>query len=279
MIQGPFFLEKAPFNHLYPIKRMLYQGKTVYQEVLIFETEEWGRVLALDHIVQFTEKDEFIYHESLIQPPMHSHPQPRKVLVVGGGDGHSLREVLKHPEVEQVVLVELDGELVEIMEQHFPETRQYFRHPKVTLRFEDGYQYLERGSDTFDLIFIDLTDPIGQASRLFQRPFLDYCVKALKEGGMVALQTGSIFYHRNWVQSVYSDLSQLVPQVAQLTVTIPTYPGYLWVFTVGSKGQDPRLVSKKAGASCRFYSPEIHSSLFLGEKERERFLHLGLFDF
>lgn len=184
------------------MERVIASGRTQYQDYFLFETKGFGKVLVLDKDVQSTEKDEYIYHETLVHPAMLSHPEPKTVLIVGGGEGATLREVLKHPTVEKAVMVDIDGELVELAKHHMPEWHQgAFDDPKATLIIQDARAYLEKAQDTYDVAIIDLTDPVGEdnpARLLYTVEFYRLVKARLNPGGIMGMQAGMIMltHHR-----------------------------------------------------------------------------------
>ena len=179
----------------YRIKQTLFRQKSDYQYIEIVESVGHGKILLNDGIVMVTERDEFIYHEMISHVPLFTHPQPRKVLIIGGGDGGTVREVLKHPSVELCRMVEIDPVVVEACRKHLPQTASQLDHPKMDLHIEDGVEFLEREQDhQYDLILIDSTDPIGPAIPLFGEPFYQNVYRCLKEDGLVVAQAESSFY-------------------------------------------------------------------------------------
>jgi spermidine synthase len=204
MDYGMYFFEHiTPYETMVRrMERVIASGRTQYQDYFLFETKGFGKVLVLDKDVQSTEKDEYIYHETLVHPAMLAHPDPRRVLIVGGGEGATLREVLKHPSVERAVMVDIDGELVELAKAHMPEWHQgAFEDPRTVLVIEDARAYLERHEDTYDVILIDLTDPVGEdnpARLLYTVEFYRLVKSRLNPGGVMGMQAGMIMltHHR-----------------------------------------------------------------------------------
>lgn len=175
----------------YACERIVHSGRTRYQEVLIVDTALHGRMLFLDGVAQSSERDEFIYHEMLVHPALFSHPNPRRILVIGGAEGATIREVLRHPSVERVVMVDIDGELVELCREHLgPWHRGSFEDPRVELVIDDARRYASSGGDRFDCIVVDLSDPEegSPALLLFTREFYEILGKRLAPGGTMTLQ-------------------------------------------------------------------------------------------
>ena len=234
MKSGTFFLEEiTPFESmLHRAERVLAQRTTKYQELTIFQTPGFGKVLVLDKDVQSTERDEYIYHDTLVHPAMLLHENPRRVLIVGGGEGATLREVLRHPSVERVVMVDIDGELMDIARELLPEWHQgAFDDPRAEVIADDARAWLERSQETFDVILVDLVDPVGEDSParfLFTREWYALLRAHLNERGTVALQGGMLLltHHRE-----HPVIRRTVADVFKHVRTYRTYiPGYFLQF-------------------------------------------------
>ena len=204
MDYGMYFFEHVtPYETLVRrMERVIASGKTPFQDYFLFESKGFGKVLILDKDVQSTERDEYIYHETLVHPAMLTHPEPKRVLIVGGGEGATLREVLKHPTVEKAVMVDIDGELVEVAKRHMPEWHQgAFDDPRAVLVIDDARAYLERTEERYDVVIIDLTDPVGEdnpARLLYTVEFYRLVKAHLNPGGVMGMQAGMILltHHR-----------------------------------------------------------------------------------
>lgn len=248
------------------VTRTLLRQKTAYHDMAILETEAFGRMLVLNGAIQLSTADEFVYHEMLAHVPLQAHGRPRRVLVVGGGDGGTVREVLRHPSVEEVVLAEIDQEVVSACRAYLPEVAGGLSDPRVTLAIGDGVAHVESHPESYDVILVDSTDPVGPATRLFSREFLESCRRALRPGGVVAAQTESPFYHREVMARCFSDFQATFPVTGVYLAPVPTYPSGLWSFMVGSLGPDPSrpadLEGLAAGAT-RYYTPEVHRAAFV----------------
>lgn len=264
---GLWFEEHEPAARTsarYQVGRLLAHRRTPYQELLLFESPGLGKVLVLDGIVQLTELDTYAYHELLAHPAMCAHPNPRTVAIVGGGDVHLAAEVLKHPEVERVLLLELDKEVIEVAREHFPVAAQALADPRLEVRAGDAFEAMA-GLSNLDVILCDLTDPIGQAARLFEEGFYARCARALGEEGVLAAQTESLHFHRATVQACQRALAQVFPYVALVTGGIATYPGAWWTFSLAAKGADPRKARRRPDVPTRLYHPDAHSWFFVPE--------------
>jgi spermidine synthase len=243
-----------------------YHGeKTEYQEMELIETEQFGKMLVLDGTVQTTIQDEFVYHEMITHVPLFTHPNPRKVLVIGGGDGGAIREIIKHPSVEKAVLVEIDGKVVEISKKYLPEISCALEEPNVEVLIQDGIRYVQENKNAFDVIMVDSTDPVGPAVGLFNVDFYKSIFEALKEDGVFVAQTESPFYHKELIQNVNRDISSIFPITRLYLCSIPTYPSGLWSFTMGSKKYDPLEVENERPLDfdTKYYTRELHKACFV----------------
>lgn len=252
------------------INRNVYTAQTPYQRIDIFDSPFYGRVFALDGITMITERDEFMYHEMLVHVPMFVHPNPKKVLVIGGGDGGSIREILKHPSVERAILCEIDEMVVKAAMEYLSYTASKLSDPKVDLVYEDGSKFVRQFKEEFDVIIIDSTDPTaGEGGHLFTADFYKACNEALKEDGIFCAQTESLVYDYEWGTTAYKRIRSSFPLVRMYLGFMPTYPGGLWSYTYASKsGLDPvkgldceRIRSFKE--PLRYYNEEIHKNAFV----------------
>lgn len=246
------------------VKQTLHWEKTPYQELAVLDTEPFGRMLTLDGVIQTTVGDEFVYHEMITWVALATHPQPRKVLIIGGGDGGALREVVKHPAVEEATLVEIDRRVVEVCRQYLPEIGSAFDNPKARILYEDGIAHVREHGDTYDVIIVDSTDPVGPAVGLFSAAFYKDVYAALRPDGLFVAQTESPFFNRDLLQRVYRDVAAIFPVCRVYLASVPTYPGGLWTFTMGSKRYDPVAVEPQvpAGVTTRYYNPPVHRAAF-----------------
>jgi spermidine synthase len=273
-----YFLENeptSPINYRYPVKRVLHRGKSRFQEIFVFDAPFHGRVLALDNIVQLTTRDECFYHELLVHPILQAHPNPRRVLIVGGGDGGSLREVVKYPSIEQVVECELDERVVEVAREYLPHLASGYGDPRATVLYGDGREYLRESDELFDAIILDLTDPIGPAKPLFKKPFYKMCAEHLKEDGFLSAQTESLHFHQNTVQSVRRALGQVFPIVELVTIPLSMYPGNWWTFSIAAKALDPKVARNVYTPVTRIYSRQDHAWFFLPPGVLRKILQVG----
>lgn len=245
----------------------LFTDQTEYQHLAVINTVEFGRALVLDGIVQTTEKDEFIYHEMIAHPALMSHPNPQKVLVIGGGDGGTVREVIKHPTVKQVDLVEIDEKVIWASREYLPTISCGLDDSRVRIFVEDGLKFIKGKPDYYDVIIIDSSDPIGPAVELFGDSFYKDVYNALKEDGIMAAQTESPLFNRELLASINKRIAGIFPVAKTYLTCIATYIGGFWSFTIGSKKYDPTEVGADKQRfdlmKLKYYNPEIHKACFV----------------
>ena len=254
----------------YRIKKILFRKKSLYQEVEVVESVGYGKILLNDSIVMLTERDEFIYHEMISHVPLFTHPHPQKVLIIGGGDGGTAREVLKHPSVELCRMVEIDPVVVEACRKHLPQTASQLNHPKMDLHIQDGVEFLKKEKDhQYDIILIDSTDPIGPAIPLFGEPFYQNVHRCLKEDGLVVAQAESPFYFLEQQKKHLSVLKKQFPRVHLYNYTNISYPGGLWSFSFAAKKYHPlqnfqqnRYQRQHPSMELKYYNDQIHHAAF-----------------
>lgn len=248
------------------VKETLFSGRSGFQEIAVVDTQEFGRMLVLDGVFQTSVFDEYIYHEMIAHVPLCIHPQPKQVLVIGGGDGGTVRETVKHPIVERVEMVEIDGMVVDACKRYLPETSEALRqnHPKVKLTIGDGIAHMRQANSLYDVIIVDCSDPIGPGEGLFTHAFYQDVFKALKPDGLFVQQTESPFYHQSLIKRLTKDIRSLFPICRMYLAQIPIYPGGTHCFTIGSKQYNPLDVTpRKLGFKTRYYNSELQKSCFV----------------
>jgi spermidine synthase len=248
------------------IKETLYMGKSDFQDVAVVDTYEFGRMLVLDGVFQTSIFDEYVYHEMIGHVPLCTHPNPKRVLVIGGGDGGSVREVVKHPSVELVEMVEIDGLVVEVSKKFLPEISSALitDNPRVSLKIDDGIKYMSQAEGLYDVIIVDCSDPIGPGEGLFTYDFYKDVYKALKTDGLFVQQTESPFYHQPLIKRLRKDIQSLFPITRTYLAHIPLYPGGTHCFTIGSKKYDPADGAiRDVDFKTRYYNKELHKSCFV----------------
>lgn len=217
------------------IGRTLFKGDSPYQTLEVVETARFGKMMLLDNCIMLTEANEFAYHEMIAHVPLFAHPNPKRVLIIGGGDGGTAREVLKHPTVEECVMVEIDALVVEKSREFFPTVASALDHPKLTLLIEDGVKYIQNNQNAFDVILIDSTDPVGPAEGLFSAEFYRQAYASLKEDGLLSAQAESPYYFQKTQKELFAVLKGIFPYVSMYLSAIPFYPSGTWSFAFASK--------------------------------------------
>ncbi len=244
------------------IERTLVDEHTGFQHLQLYETAFFGKTLVLDGIIQLTERDNMGYHELIVHIPMLAVPNPRRVLIVGGGDGGSLQQVLKHAAVEEAVVCELDRRVVEISRQHFTEFGDPWADPRAELVIEDAFTYLARRPGEFDVIISDTTDPIGPAEKLFSDEFYELVAASLTPGGAAATQCEQPFFDADLIQTVYATARRLKANPAYYYAHIPTYPGGGIGFMYLSDTPWQAGLGKPLPDGLNYLNPEVHAAAF-----------------
>lgn len=208
------------------IDKQIHSSESDYQRIDILETHEFGRMMVLDGVIMLTEKDEFIYHEMIAHIPLAVHPDVRRVLIVGAGDGGTLREIVRYPEIEQIDLVEIDENVIEVSKKYLPTVATAFDDPRLNLHITDGLRFVRRVEERYDLIIVDSTDPFGPGEGLFTREFYGNCYNALKDDGLLVNQHESPYYTNDAteVRNTHRKTKALFPISKLYQAHIPTYP-------------------------------------------------------
>lgn len=270
---GELLLEPLNATSLYGFRfdQRLLSRQTDHQQLELFESEQFGRTLLLDGRFMTSESDEFFYHEALVHPAAVSHPNPRDVLILGGGDGGAAEEVLKHPSVERITLVDLDPEVVAIAREHLASIhRGALNDPRVRIMFQSGEDFVRDARSTYDLVLLDLTDPETPAGPLYTPRFLRQVRALLSPGGMVVLHLGAPFFEQAQVRCLARTLQDVFARVDVFGLHIPLYGAY-WAFAVASRHGMPAEMQpdevrhrlEQRGIRClRYYNPQVHGALF-----------------
>ncbi|KAJ1563606.1 hypothetical protein HK405_001434, partial [Cladochytrium tenue] len=252
------------------VSEILLAKRSEFQDVLVFKSATYGNVLVLDGVIQATERDEFSYQEMIAHLPLMAHPDPKNVLVIGGGDGGVLREVVKHSCVESVTLVEIDAAVIDAARRFLPGMAAGFDHPKVTLHVGDGFRYLQENQGAYDVIITDSSDPVGPAESLFQDSFYGLMHAALRPGGIICTQGECQWLHLDIIRSVLEASRKIYPVVAYAWASVPTYPCGNMGFVLCCKeaGRDLRRPARRFSREqeaelLRYYNAEVHEAAFV----------------
>jgi spermidine synthase len=254
----------------FEVRGYVYRGRTEFQEALIFESPLFGRVLVLDGIVQTTERDEFIYHEMITHVALMAHGAVRDVLIIGGGDGGTLEEVLKHQGVARATMVELDPGVVDLARAHLPGIhRGAFDDPRTELIFGDGVRFVADTARRFDVIIVDSTDPFGPGEALFSQAFYADCRARLRPGGIIVAQSGNPFMERERLRACLARLGDVFRDTNFILSSVPAYLGGPFVFAWGSDDPAKRslspaeLAARPLPEGLRCYTPAVHAAAFV----------------
>jgi len=274
------FFEKAPYapvEYSYDVEEILHRGKSKFQEIRVIRNPYYGKMLILDDVVQLTERDEFFYHEMLTHVIMHAHPSPKKVIVIGGGDGGVVREVLKHKTVEKVYFVEIDEEVINISKRFFPDVASGIDDLRVEIKIMDGADFvMKRKTSDIDAVIIDSTDIIGFARSLFTADFFEAVKQCLTKDGMFVTHTESLHFHKDMVIEIQEMLKTIFPMVDLYTAAIATYPGNWWAFAIASKGISARETRRPFEIRTKYYDEEIHRQSFMTRSLYEKLMQRKL---
>lgn len=248
------------------VKETLYTGKSKFQDIAVVDTYQFGRMLILDGVFQTSIAEEFVYHEMIAHVPLYIHPNPKHVLVIGGGDGGVVREVVRHDCVEKVEMVEIDGKVVEVAKEYLPEISVAIRenHPKLELKIDDGIAHMAAAENKYDVIIVDCSDPIGPGKGLFTKEFYKNVYKALKSDGLFVQQTESPYYHQSLIKKISKDVKDIFPIHNIYLAHIPLYPGGMHCFTLGSKKYKPEDADLKnrPPIKMRYHNQEMQKACF-----------------
>jgi len=253
------------------LDKVLYEIKSDHQHLLIFENHQFGTVLALDGVVQTTQRDEFVYHEMLTHVPIMAHGAVRRVLIIGGGDGGILREVCRHPEIEHITQVEIDQAVIDMCRQYLPgHSDGAYEDPRANIVIGDGFDFVQTTNQTFDLIISDSTDPQGPGEVLFSKDFYAGCKRCLKPGGILVTQNGVAFMQLDELRNTAQRLKPLFNDWTFYGAAVPTYVGGIMAFAWASDSPGPRQLDlttleqrwQARKVPTRYYTPALHHGAF-----------------
>ncbi|XP_001844192.2 spermidine synthase [Culex quinquefasciatus] len=263
------------------IKKVLHEERSKFQDIKVFESESHGTVLVLDGIIQCTERDEFAYQEMISFLPLCCHPSPKKVLIVGGGDGGVAREVVKHPLVEEVHQVEIDDRVVELSKKYLPFMACGFESPKLKLTIGDGFEYMKQREGEFDVIITDSSDPIGPAASLFQESYFGLAKRALKPNGIICSQGGTFWIDKKHVRETLDHCRKHFTVVGYGVANVPSYPSGQIGFFIASTNDQTKLSEPATTFTdkevdemkLRYYTTEIHRTAFTLPRYAAKYLY------
>ena len=280
------------------LRRKLHEEQTPYQTIRVYETTHFGNLMVIDGCTMLSARDNFIYHEMLAHPVLFTHPAPRRVCIIGGGDCGTLREVLKHPDVEHVTQIDIDERVTRVAEKYFPELTESNDDPRAKLLFDDGIRWITDATPrSLDVIIVDSTDPVGPAEGLFSKDFYRDCLSALDDGGLLVQQSESPLYHMDILAGMYADLKEAgFSKLRTLLFPQVIYPSGWWSATLAERGAERgaqkeartvaelgtyehafrRADAQSRGFETRYYNAEVHiAALAQPEFFRSRLVGLG----
>ncbi len=259
------------YGQEFDVEEVLFEQQTDSWHLIIFKNPIYGTVMALDGIIQTTERDEFVYHEMLTHVPIIAHGEAKRVLIIGGGDGGILREVCRHSSVEHVTQVEIDQAVIDMCKEYLPaHSDGAFDDPRAKIVIADGVEFVHQTDEKFDVIISDCTDPVGPGEVLFSSRFYEGCKNLLNEGGVFVAQNGVPFLQQDEVITTKRRLSPYFKDQSFYTVAVPTYIGGSMTLAWGSDNSDLRQLTldeleqrfKASGITTRYYNPQIHAGCF-----------------
>ncbi|MGI6120404.1 MAG: polyamine aminopropyltransferase [Desulfosporosinus sp.] len=268
---GLWFTEHHTENARFSIKvnKLLYSDQSEFQRIDVYNSPEFGNFFTLDGYIMLTERDEFIYHEMIVHVPMATNPQIKNVLVIGAGDGGTIRELTRYNTIEHIDMVEIDKMVVDVCRKYLPQTACKLDDPRLKLYFEDGLKFVRTKENAYQLIIVDSTDPFGPGEGLFTKEFYGNCFKALTADGILVNQHESPFYKEDAkvMQRTHKRIRKFFPVCKVYQAHIPTYPSGHWLFGFASKTFDPLSdIDEQAWNSLelrtKYYNTEIHKGSF-----------------
>jgi spermidine synthase len=245
----------------FKVKSLPYSHQSSYQKIEVIENEYFGKVLLLDGLVQTTERDEFYYHEMLVYPAFMTHPSPQDILIIGGGDGGALKEILRYP-VKRLWLVEIDSQVIEASKKFFPWLSPGLEDERVELVIEDGNEFIQKTNRKFDVVLVDSSDPVGPSSCLHEEDFYKELKGCLNPEGVVVTQSGSPFYHLEELTKKSVFLNKIFKVVSFYTGPVPSYPGGTWCYVYLSDEINPLELKRDPPAGLKYFNQDIHKMAF-----------------
>lgn len=252
------------------VDKQLHTEQSEFQRIDVFESKEFGRFLTLDGLMMLTEKDEFIYHDMIVHVPMATNPNVKRVLVIGGGDGGTVRELTRYKGIEKIDMVDIDEMVVKVCRELLPFTSRKLDDPRVTLYFEDGLKFVRTVEEKYDLIIVDSTDPFGPGEGLFTKEFYGNCFRALTDDGILVNQHENPYYdsYQASMKRANQRIKDFFPVCRVYQAHIPTYPSGHWLFGFASKKFDPLKdldadAWNALGLETKYYNTDLHTGAFM----------------
>lgn len=269
-MKEPYFAEvtNGEIGHAFHYTQVLFDKVSPFQHVQVFQTPKYGKMMMIDGYAMTSEVDEFVYHEALAHIPALGHPAPRRALIIGGGDGGTARELIRHPEIERVVLVDIDPEVINAARQCLPELAKGLDHPKTEVRIEDAIRYVAECKEPFDIICIDSTEPVGPGVGLISPEFYTNCKRLLTPNGILVSQTMAPLIQADDIRLNYKNLRQVFPLVASYGAPMVVYPGGYWSFAWASVSNAPMKYFNRARAEAlcqplRWLNADLYPATFV----------------
>ena len=271
-----FFEDDMPLAVAIKVKGSLYSSKSKYQKIEILDSIAMGKVMLLDNKVMVSEKDEFYYHETITHSALSIHSNPKKIMIIGGGDGGTVREVLKYKTVDDVELVEIDEEVINVSKKFFPGVVCELDNPKLKIKVNDAIEYIQNAKEnSYDVILCDSTDPEGFAAGLISKEFYKNASKVLKENGIYICQSGSLLIQEKEFKTSLENMRTAFKYVDAIVSILPTYPGCVWSFLIASNKLIDKKIKNKPIGKTKYWNEEIHEKLFAKpEWVREKYFSL-----
>lgn len=252
----------------FEVKKVLYSQQSTYQKIDILDTDKFGKALLIDNLIMFTERDEFVYHEMIAHVPLFVHPNPHKILIIGGGDGGTVRETLRHPEIQKIDLVEIDPVVTQACLRYAPKLAEKVFNEKTNCHFQDAVEFVARSRNQYEIIIIDSTDPINVGEGLFTKEFYQNCLRLLADDGILVAQSESPIWLPKLVKGIAAKLKSVFPRVYFYQANIPTYPSGYWSFAFASKKYHPindfrKKQYQELNLPLKYYNGDLHLATFI----------------
>src|SRR3989338_3124390 len=263
LVNNWFFEDDAPLAIAFQIKEVLHTSKSRFQKIDVYDSYAMGKILLLDNKVMVTEKDEFYYHESIAHPALSIHPACQRIMVIGGGDGGTIREALKYKTIEEIELVEIDEEVINISKKYFPGIACELDNPKVKIKVNDAIEYVKNANENYyDVILCDSTDPHGFAAGLISKSFYKDALRTLKTDGIYICQSGSPIIQEKEFSTSLENMRSAFKYVDVVISIVPAYPGCLWCFLIASNKPIDKKIKNHPQGKTKYWNKDLHEKIF-----------------